>query len=136
MCTTLFCSCTKTKSFNSVLFIYLFARVYLLEHLTLDCLLLSTEHIETMMQLLTAVVKKFPLIVPDKSKWALHSVGFAYKPTPYIKQTEKPILWVLLNCLILCLAEDSHPFCASSVEQYYSWNIGKRRASEVSFSVL
>uniref|UniRef100_A0A3B5KPX2 YEATS domain-containing protein 2 n=1 Tax=Xiphophorus couchianus TaxID=32473 RepID=A0A3B5KPX2_9TELE len=53
---------------------------------------LITEHIETMMQLLTAVVKKFPLIVPDK--------------------------------------EDSHPFCASSVEQYYSWNIGKRRASE------
>ncbi len=28
----------------------------------------STEHIETMMQLLTAVVKKFPLIVPEKSK--------------------------------------------------------------------
>uniref|UniRef100_A0A3Q1IK81 YEATS domain-containing protein 2 n=1 Tax=Anabas testudineus TaxID=64144 RepID=A0A3Q1IK81_ANATE len=98
MCTTLFCSCTKTKSFNSVLFIYLFARVYLLEHLTLDCLLLSTEHIETMMQLLTAVVKKFPLIVPDKT-------------------------------------EDSHPFCASSVEQYYSWNIGKRRASELQRAV-
>ncbi|XP_077371677.1 YEATS domain-containing protein 2 isoform X2 [Festucalex cinctus] len=60
--------------------------------------LINTEYIETMMQLLTAVVKKFPLIVPDKS-------------------------------------EDSHPFCASSTEQYYSWNIGKRRASELQRAV-
>uniref|UniRef100_A0A8D0CNM4 YEATS domain-containing protein 2 n=2 Tax=Sander lucioperca TaxID=283035 RepID=A0A8D0CNM4_SANLU len=60
--------------------------------------LINTEHIETMMQLLTAVVKKFPLIVPDKT-------------------------------------EDSHPFCASSTEQYYSWNIGKRRASELQRAV-
>uniref|UniRef100_A0A8C6PS84 YEATS domain-containing protein 2 n=1 Tax=Nothobranchius furzeri TaxID=105023 RepID=A0A8C6PS84_NOTFU len=60
--------------------------------------LINTEHIETMMQLLTAVVKKFPLIVPEKT-------------------------------------EDSHPFCASSVEQYYSWNIGKRRASELQRAV-
>ncbi|KAM9845226.1 YEATS domain-containing protein 2 [Aulostomus maculatus] len=60
--------------------------------------LINTEHVETMMQLLTAVVKKFPLIVPDKS-------------------------------------EDSHPFCASSTEQYYSWNIGKRRASELQRAV-
>ncbi|XP_072219366.1 YEATS domain-containing protein 2 isoform X2 [Leuresthes tenuis] len=60
--------------------------------------LINTEHIETMMQLLTAVVKKFPLIVPDKT-------------------------------------EDSHPFCASSADQYYSWNIGKRRASELQRAV-
>ncbi|XP_034742658.1 YEATS domain-containing protein 2 isoform X1 [Etheostoma cragini] len=60
--------------------------------------LINTEHIETMMQLMTAVVKKFPLIVPDKT-------------------------------------EDSHPFCASSTEQYYSWNIGKRRASELQRAV-
>ncbi|XP_039671656.1 YEATS domain-containing protein 2 isoform X3 [Perca fluviatilis] len=60
--------------------------------------LINTEHIETMMQLLTAVVKKFPLIVPDKT-------------------------------------EDSHPFCAASTEQYYSWNIGKRRASELQRAV-
>ncbi|KAL3055084.1 hypothetical protein OYC64_017901 [Pagothenia borchgrevinki] len=60
--------------------------------------LINTEHIETLMQLLTAVVKKFPLIVPDKS-------------------------------------EDSHPFCASSTEQYYSWTIGKRRASELQRAV-
>ncbi|XP_037132091.1 YEATS domain-containing protein 2 isoform X1 [Syngnathus acus] len=66
------------------------------DHLMHD--LISTEYIETMMQLLTAVVKKFPLIVPDKS-------------------------------------EDSHPFCASSTEQYYSWNIGKRRASELQRAV-
>ncbi|KAF7662717.1 hypothetical protein LDENG_00227650 [Lucifuga dentata] len=59
---------------------------------------INTEHIETMMQLLTAVVKKFPLIVPDKT-------------------------------------DDSHPFCASSTEQYYSWNIGKRRASELQRAV-
>ncbi|KAM3604504.1 uncharacterized protein V6R79_011968 [Siganus canaliculatus] len=59
---------------------------------------INTEHIETMMQLMTAVVKKFPLIVPDKT-------------------------------------EDSHPFCASSTEQYYSWNIGKRRASELQRAV-
>ncbi|CAL8312604.1 unnamed protein product [Gadus morhua 'NCC'] len=60
--------------------------------------LINTEHVETMMQLLTAVVKKFPLIVPDKT-------------------------------------EDSHPFCTSSEEQYYSWNIGKRRASELQRAV-
>uniref|UniRef100_UPI0037E7BD57 YEATS domain-containing protein 2 n=1 Tax=Semicossyphus pulcher TaxID=241346 RepID=UPI0037E7BD57 len=60
--------------------------------------LINTEHIETMMQLLTAVVKKFPLIVPEKT-------------------------------------EDSHPFCASSIEQYYSWMIGKRRASELQRAV-
>ncbi|XP_037537610.1 YEATS domain-containing protein 2 [Nematolebias whitei] len=60
--------------------------------------LINTEHIETMMQLLTAVLKKFPLIVPDKT-------------------------------------EDSHPFCASSVKQYYSWTIGKRRASELQRAV-
>ncbi|KAM6920788.1 YEATS domain-containing protein 2 [Lycodopsis pacificus] len=60
--------------------------------------LVNTEHIETMMQLLTAVIKKFPLIVPDKT-------------------------------------EDSHPFCASSTEQYYSWTIGKRRASELQRAV-
>lgn len=66
----------------------------------LDCShsLIDTEHIETMMQLLTAVVRKFPLIVPNKT-------------------------------------EDSHPFCASSTEQYYSWNIGKRRASELQRAV-
>ncbi|XP_029309858.1 YEATS domain-containing protein 2 isoform X2 [Cottoperca gobio] len=60
--------------------------------------LINTEHIETMMQLLTAVVKKFPLIVPDKT-------------------------------------EDTHPFCASSTEQYYSWTIGKRRGSELQRAV-
>uniref|UniRef100_A0A8C9T6K9 YEATS domain-containing protein 2 n=1 Tax=Scleropages formosus TaxID=113540 RepID=A0A8C9T6K9_SCLFO len=54
----------------------------------------STEHIENLQQLLTAAVKKFPLIFPEKT-------------------------------------EDSHPFCASSLEQYYSWNIGKRRAAEL-----
>ncbi|KAK0131014.1 YEATS domain-containing protein 2 [Merluccius polli] len=60
--------------------------------------LINTERVETMMQLLTTVVKKFPLIVPEKT-------------------------------------EDSHPFCASSAEQYYSWNIGKRRASERAVAV-
>uniref|UniRef100_A0A8C9VD85 YEATS domain-containing protein 2 n=1 Tax=Scleropages formosus TaxID=113540 RepID=A0A8C9VD85_SCLFO len=37
-------------------------------------------------------------------------------------------------CLYLSItqhSEDSHPFCASSLEQYYSWNIGKRRAAEL-----
>ncbi|XP_053294595.1 YEATS domain-containing protein 2 [Pleuronectes platessa] len=60
--------------------------------------LINTEHMENMMQLLTAVVKKFPLIVAEKT-------------------------------------EDSHPFCASSTDQYYSWNIGKRRASELQRAV-
>ncbi|KAL6467867.1 hypothetical protein MHYP_G00235440 [Metynnis hypsauchen] len=60
--------------------------------------LINTEHIETMLQLLTAAVKKFPLIVPEKT-------------------------------------EDSHPFCAISAEQYYSWNIGKRRAAELQRAV-
>ncbi|XP_062337009.1 YEATS domain-containing protein 2 isoform X1 [Osmerus eperlanus] len=58
---------------------------------------INTEHIENMMQLLTAVMKKLPLIL------------------------EK--------------TEASPAFCASSVEQYYSWNIGKRRASELQRAV-
>eukprot|EP00061_Rhincodon_typus_P017446 g46142.t1 len=40
-------------------------------------------------------------------------------------------------CVQFCLPhygkvidEDSNPFCATSLEQYYSWNIGKRRAAE------
>ncbi|KAI1883002.1 hypothetical protein AGOR_G00240740 [Albula goreensis] len=60
--------------------------------------LINTEHVENLLQLLTAVVKKFPLIVPDKT-------------------------------------EASHPFCAESLEQYYSWNIGKRRAAELQRAV-
>lgn len=41
----------------------------------------------------------------------------------------------LIEFLILCfLGEDVSSFCASSVEQYYSWNIGKRRAAEVILS--
>ncbi|XP_063298427.1 YEATS domain-containing protein 2 isoform X3 [Pelobates fuscus] len=52
----------------------------------------KTEHLQNFKQLLTATVKKVPLIV------------------------EK--------------TEDGYPFCASSLEQYYTWNIGKRRAAE------
>lgn len=61
--------------------------------------LINTEHIENMTQLLTAIVRKFPLIVPEKN-------------------------------------DDSHPFCATSVDQYYSWNIGKRRAAESQRAVV
>ncbi|XP_020861543.1 YEATS domain-containing protein 2 isoform X2 [Phascolarctos cinereus] len=53
---------------------------------------INIEHLENTQQLLTAIVKKIPLI------------------------TKK--------------GEDANCFCASSVEQYYSWNIGKRRAAE------
>ncbi|XP_038606031.1 YEATS domain-containing protein 2 isoform X4 [Tachyglossus aculeatus] len=53
---------------------------------------INTEHLENIQQLLTAIVKKIPLI------------------------TRK--------------GEDANSFCASSVEQYCSWNIGKRRAAE------
>ncbi|NXP45807.1 YETS2 protein, partial [Heliornis fulica] len=53
---------------------------------------INIEYLENIQQLLTAIVKKVPLIA-EKS-------------------------------------EDASPFCASSVEQYYSWNIGKRRAAE------
>ncbi|KAM4771162.1 YEATS domain-containing protein 2 [Rhinophrynus dorsalis] len=56
-----------------------------------DCSL-KTEHLQNFKQLLTATVKKVPLIAER--------------------------------------SEDGNCFCASSVEQYYSWNIGKRRASE------
>ncbi|XP_069755412.1 YEATS domain-containing protein 2 isoform X2 [Narcine bancroftii] len=55
--------------------------------------MIDLEYIENMQQLLSAILKKLPLIVPKKT-------------------------------------EDSHPFCALSLEQYYSWNIGKRRAAE------
>ncbi|KAM4895020.1 YEATS domain-containing protein 2 isoform 1-T1 [Sylvia borin] len=53
---------------------------------------INIEYLENIQQLLTAIVKKVPLIA-EKSK-------------------------------------DVSSFCASSVEQYYSWNIGKRRAAE------
>uniref|UniRef100_A0A8C4YKK3 YEATS domain-containing protein 2 n=1 Tax=Gopherus evgoodei TaxID=1825980 RepID=A0A8C4YKK3_9SAUR len=54
--------------------------------------IINIEHLENVQQLLTAIVKKVPLIA-EKS-------------------------------------EDVSSFRASSVEQYYSWNIGKRRAAE------
>ncbi|ELW66952.1 YEATS domain-containing protein 2 [Tupaia chinensis] len=50
------------------------------------------DHLETIQQLLTAVVKKIPLITAK--------------------------------------SDDASCFSAKSVEQYYSWNIGKRRAAE------
>ncbi|XP_063117191.1 YEATS domain-containing protein 2 isoform X3 [Cavia porcellus] len=53
---------------------------------------IKIEHLETIQQLLTAVVKKIPLITAK--------------------------------------SEDTSCFSAKSVEQYYSWNIGKRRAAE------
>ncbi|KAJ8270184.1 hypothetical protein GJAV_G00111320 [Gymnothorax javanicus] len=60
--------------------------------------LINVEHVENLLQLLTAVVKRFPLIVLEKT-------------------------------------ESSHLFCAESLEQYYSWNIGKRRAAELQRAV-
>ncbi|XP_032982795.1 YEATS domain-containing protein 2 isoform X6 [Rhinolophus ferrumequinum] len=53
---------------------------------------IKIDHLETIQQLLTAVVKKIPLITAK--------------------------------------SEDASCFSAKSVEQYYSWNIGKRRAAE------
>ncbi|XP_048398078.2 YEATS domain-containing protein 2 isoform X2 [Stegostoma tigrinum] len=55
--------------------------------------IIDLEYIENIQQLLTAILKKVPLIALKKN-------------------------------------EDSNPFCATSLEQYYSWNIGKRRAAE------
>ncbi|XP_065700294.1 YEATS domain-containing protein 2 isoform X5 [Patagioenas fasciata] len=54
--------------------------------------IINVEYVENIQQLLTAIVKKVPLIAEKN--------------------------------------EDASSFCASSVEQYYSWNIGKRRAAE------
>lgn len=116
-----------------------------LKHLTFSHFFLSTEHIETMMQLLTAVVKKFPLIVPHKSKVYLHLQFFFF--LLFYPFFFKASLWCnslkanaldfveLYKSWFVFSAEDSHPFCASSTEQYYSWTIGKRRASEVAISV-
>ncbi|XP_060028032.1 YEATS domain-containing protein 2 isoform X2 [Erinaceus europaeus] len=53
---------------------------------------IKIDHLETIQQLLTAVVKKIPLITAK--------------------------------------SEEASCFSAKSVEQYYSWNIGKRRAAE------
>ncbi|KAL2804756.1 YEATS domain-containing protein 2 isoform 3 [Daubentonia madagascariensis] len=53
---------------------------------------IKIDHLETIQQLLTAVVKKIPLITAK--------------------------------------SEDTSCFSAKSVEQYYGWNIGKRRAAE------
>ncbi|ELK00749.1 YEATS domain-containing protein 2 [Pteropus alecto] len=54
--------------------------------------IIKIDHLETIQQLLTAVVKKIPLITAK--------------------------------------SEDASCFSAKSVEQYYGWNIGKRRAAE------
>ncbi|XP_078472814.1 YEATS domain-containing protein 2 isoform X2 [Lampetra planeri] len=61
---------------------------------TFTSILVDVDHIENIDQLLTAIVKKVPLLVSEKA------------------------------------GESTHPFCATSLEQYYSWNIGKRRAAE------
>ncbi|XP_007934102.1 YEATS domain-containing protein 2 [Orycteropus afer afer] len=53
---------------------------------------IKIDHLETIQQLLTAIVKKIPLITAK--------------------------------------SEDASCFSAKSVEQYYGWNIGKRRAAE------
>ncbi|XP_030616704.1 YEATS domain-containing protein 2 isoform X3 [Delphinapterus leucas] len=53
---------------------------------------IKIDHLETIQQILTAVVKKIPLITAK--------------------------------------SEDASCFSAKSVEQYYGWNIGKRRAAE------
>ncbi|KAL1788152.1 YEATS domain-containing protein 2 isoform X1 [Sigmodon hispidus] len=53
---------------------------------------IKVDHLETIQQLLTAVVKKIPLITAK--------------------------------------SDDASCFSAKSVEQYYGWNIGKRRAAE------
>ncbi|XP_006884118.1 PREDICTED: YEATS domain-containing protein 2 [Elephantulus edwardii] len=53
---------------------------------------IKIDHLETIQQLLTAIVKKIPLITAK--------------------------------------SEDAGCFSAKSVEQYYGWNIGKRRAAE------
>ncbi|XP_068136807.1 YEATS domain-containing protein 2 isoform X4 [Hyperolius riggenbachi] len=67
--------------------------VKLEDHLDQESSSLKTEHLQNFKQLLTATVKKVPLI-GEKDE------------------------------------DGSNLFCASSLEQYYSWNIGKRRASE------
>ncbi|XP_062988523.1 YEATS domain-containing protein 2 [Elgaria multicarinata webbii] len=54
--------------------------------------IIGTEYLDNLQQLLTAIVKKVPLIAER--------------------------------------TENANSFCAGSVEQYYSWNIGKRRAAE------
>uniref|UniRef100_A0A8C0BCV4 YEATS domain-containing protein 2 n=1 Tax=Buteo japonicus TaxID=224669 RepID=A0A8C0BCV4_9AVES len=45
----------------------------------------------------------------------------------YLTSLTKNLVLFLALCF---LGEDASSFCASSVEQYYSWNIGKRRAAE------
>lgn len=49
----------------------------------------------------------------------------------YLTSLTKNLVLFLALCF---LGEDASSFCASSVEQYYSWNIGKRRAAEVILS--
>ncbi|XP_075057811.1 YEATS domain-containing protein 2 isoform X4 [Mixophyes fleayi] len=69
------------------------AAVKLEDNLELESSSVKTEHLQNFKQLLTATVKKVPLIGERDE-------------------------------------DGSNPFCATSLEQYYSWNIGKRRASE------
>ncbi|XP_069473932.1 YEATS domain-containing protein 2 isoform X2 [Ambystoma mexicanum] len=51
--------------------------------------------------------------------------------TEYLENSQQLLTTVVKNIpLVTEKSEDVEPFCAKSVEQYYSWNIGKRRAAE------
>ncbi|XP_053316118.1 YEATS domain-containing protein 2 [Spea bombifrons] len=83
---------TPVNSGNALAFSIGNAPVKTEDNLDIETCSVKTEHVQNFKQLLTATVKKVPLIA-EKS-------------------------------------DDGYAFCASSVEQYYSWNIGKRRAAE------
>ncbi|KAM3931681.1 YEATS domain-containing protein 2 isoform 2-T2 [Leptodactylus fuscus] len=80
-------------SSNTLLFHTGSSAVKLEDNMESESSSVKTEHLQNFKQLLTATVKKVPLIGERDE-------------------------------------DGSNPYCAGSLEQYYSWHIGKRRASE------
>ncbi|XP_034295693.1 YEATS domain-containing protein 2 [Pantherophis guttatus] len=62
----------------------------------------------------------------ESSELGNYSIG-----EEYLENLPQLLTAIVKNIpLIAETTEDANPFCASSVEQYYTWNIGKRRAAE------
>lgn len=51
--------------------------------------------------------------------------------TQFVGLCSRGLCQLLLNLWVYVLGDDASCFSAKSIEQYYGWNIGKRRAAEV-----
>ncbi|KAJ1089656.1 hypothetical protein NDU88_002805 [Pleurodeles waltl] len=61
----------------------------------------------------------------------IHDLNNYCISTEYLDNSQQLLTTVVKMIPLLTeKSEEAEPFCAKSVEQYYSWNIGKRRAAE------